>query len=1283
MHGEYQDPSQETRVRVQDDNETARFGSSVDHVRPPWKLGDQLNDFVLEKYLGRGASGFVYRALDTVTQRRCALKLLLPSTPEDLVRNKLGFRRMMSIQHPSLMKVDRIYHLGGHTALSMEEVDGETLPHAVRKLRGLDVGEAYNRLLKLARHYAAGLAAMHGNGYVHRDIKPQNLMVDRLGNGRVIDYGLVGTFDPETDPHGHRHYLAGTPRYFSPEMLWDQFYLPAGDIFALGVVMLESLHAISRVRGDEEFGVQRSETSQRDDAERISESINELDSSVPNSLRAICLEMLQREPGDRPTAMRVARLGLSNAAIVAWPQENPLIGREREVAVISSWLDDIYGGAVGRLHLTGPLGIGKTRLIDDIEKYIRSMRWGQVFRARCRLREDQPLQAFDQICDAIASRYKQGDREPLELDPVSTTILHAAFPVLKNIVHCSMRLSPAGTTTERLDALEAAARMSDELRKVGPLILIIDDAQWADRDSLNLLDRLQTASGDIGLGIITVSRDEVDSQRIPAGHHLALKPLDTSHSVAMLAEAAESRGVEVSKPVLEELAEAAAGSPFRLHELADEFRSGGALTRIDTAINPDDSVSQLGPIDRLWQKRASRLSEDAHRVLSFVVTAGRRVSTKQLGELTGLGDAVDVAVSELAQQRLVIDEATGGECIQIVHDKVANGLIRTLAGGVKRKAHHAWAGLLVRQDHPEKLAARIAGHFFASGEPGRAVSYAVLAAEDAERLVAKTEAARWHAMVVNHVEGSEKIARLRHAARCFLEADHPIKASQCYRRLADHVSIDERIECQLLAASLSIRGGHFVQVRGQLQELAKTLGLPRPKPPVLSKVVLTFRASLQRMRDIFARGSKTRDVAKIVQQPANVVPASRRDQQRLDFCLGLVRPMSMFDNLYSAELSMTCEQLASKNGTEAQRIHSAIGQAVYGCYDKGSKRNDSEQTLQSIRAHVESMQNPRLSGDMWAGVAYSHALSCRWDQVSAAVQSSIANYESVSDSRGFEIAHTQWIGVWAAWNLGRWDSVVQICDAMFDDAVRRNDAFQRLVVTSGYCCSAWLARDRTGELDRIRAEDDGLLIDESLQMFHLFGWITSVQCLIYQGRFEDAWSVWKSLESKLNKLPYSKLQMIRVVRQSLGALVALHLLRREKSAKWTNPISRLVRQLRREQLPYARVLSNLYEGLMHQQMATVETDSQIGSQAGSQSSSTLNAARSKLLLARREAHQHRLTPLQLAADDALAQINTNKSLGLLRDRMVSQGVTKPSFFERLYTLEPSEFKRSRQETDRV
>ena len=117
---------------------------------------------------------------------------------------------------------------------------------------------------------------------------------------------------------------------------------------------------------------------------------------------------------------------------------------------------------MGRFHITGPAGIGKTRLLNEVVDYIEGKNWGQVFRARCRLREDHPLQAFDQICDAVANRYMLDDREVMMLDPVSVELLKGVFPVLGNVLKPNMRTVMNDASPEGIDKFSAATRQTEQ-----------------------------------------------------------------------------------------------------------------------------------------------------------------------------------------------------------------------------------------------------------------------------------------------------------------------------------------------------------------------------------------------------------------------------------------------------------------------------------------------------------------------------------------------------------------------------------------------------------------------------------------------------------------------------------------------------------------------------------------------------------------------------------------------------------------------------------------------------
>ncbi len=1244
--------NQETELGLQTDRETRLPGS--DDQPPPWKQGDRLNEFLLEQLLGQGTSGYVYRAFEARAGQRWALKLLRPNASDDLLRNKLGFRRMISVEHPNLVAVNRIHQLGPYVGLSMEEVPGETFGRARMTLQQMEPAQAYDRLLILLREFASGLAEMHRRGLIHRDMKPANMMVRSDGVAKIIDYGLVDLFELDEIQCTPRGYFFGTPRYIAPEVYWRQQYLPSGDIFGLGIVFLETLLSIQSNEDQPATELTRSKDNQSEDGQRISEAIDELPDSVPGIIRETCRQMLSRYPADRPTAIELSRLGRSQATAVALPAFDALVGRHREMEQIQSWAKGIFNGGVGRLHLSGPPGIGKSRLLKGAIEYIESKKWGQLFFARCSNREELPMQAMDQICDAIASRYLRGDREPLELDPVNVAILKAGFPVLSNVLKSRIDLVPHRTTRQSIDLLEALLRMAEQLRLVGPLFLVIDDSQWADLGSRNVLDRLSLEAGSAGLGIITVSRER-DSHRIPAQLAIEIGPLKLADSVTLLSQAAARRKIALPFPAIRQLASAANGSPHRLRELANEFRPGGTLSGSGGWLDK----TRLDPqaIDQLWQLRVDRLSADARRLLPYVATAGGRMSTEQLGKLSGLHETIDAAVSELVQQRLITDDATGGECIEIVNDRVAEQMVQSLGEQATRTAHHRWASLLARNDNSHLSAARIAGHFFASGHPGQAVSHAVIAAEDAERRVALYEAAKLYVRVASHVEGRERFNQLRNAARCFRDAAYPLDAADCYRNLAELSERRARIDYQLMAACLLFRGGRFNDVRVLVRELAAGLGLPKSKPAPASTLALLFRQlgwSLSGRRRLLARLTEHPDASP--QQRNELNPQTK---QQLEFCFSLIRPLFFLDHLYAVELSVFNFGLLIKRGNAKMRLRAAVDEAVFSCHDKGRKRSFGEARLASLKRIATRVGDPISSGDVAAGIAFSHALSGRWSQVPEQVQASVKFYQESSDRFGFEIAQTIWLELWANWQLGQWRQLHESSLALHADAAERNDGFQQLIASGGYAAAGWLVADQVDRLQRIQSAQANIdMQGKQLQWPMIFQWAGLTQRLLYEGRYVDAWDQWQWIKPKLRRLPFSTVQLARVMHLQLGVVIALHQLGRRYSEPLILRSGLLIDQLRREQTPYALVLANLYGGLLAQRISQIRPNP-ISSRKAIQ----------LLTSARDRAAAEQLKQFQLAASDALDYLESGTSPGQLIRLMETEGIAIPTQFQRLFTVD--------------
>ncbi len=864
------------------------------------------------------------------------------------------------------------------------------------------------------------------------------------------------------------------------------------------------------------------------------------------------------------------------------------------------------------------------------------------------------MQAFDQICDAIADRYMQSDREPIELDPVSTTILKNRFPVLESVLVSRMDLAPPGRTTEAMDALEAAVRMSHQLRLVGPMFIVIDDSQWEDVDSSMLLDRLSIAAASVGLGIITVSR-ELDVHRQPAQHSLEIGPLSHQASVSILRSSAKRWNIELPESVLRRLAAVAEGSPYRLQELANELRSTNGMFDGDDSIDP--AISDHDVIDQLWQRRMSRLSDDAQHLLPFVATAGGRMSIDQLGKLSGLNDTVDASVTELVLHGLISDDATGGDCIQVAHDRVADEMIRSLSDQAKRKAHLEWAKHLAREKSQHGSDARIAGHFFAAGEPGYALSHAILAAEEAEQRLALHEAGRMYRRVAKHVDGSERIAHLRKAADCFRDAEYPVESAECFQELAGLLNQHDRFDCELTAIALLIRAGRIAQVRSQLHDLAIRMRIPKPKSYGLATLAVIAR---QMMAAIDGPGTLLAKLKAETNLTADdAVQLDRSTQQRLDLCYALVRPLFMFDNLYAAELSIFARRMLLRHRNTKMRIHGAVMDAVFGCYDQGKRRVESEGQLTKLKAIVSPLNDARSSGDVAAAISVSHAFAGRWYQVTQTVQDGIEFYGRSPDIVGFEILRTQMLGLWALWHVGQWRELRELTAALYKDGVRRSDGTQQFIASNGYCASAWLIADEVNTLKQIEASNlNAIPRWEQFQFADVYHWAGQTQRRIYQARYDEAWDEYQRIRPKLKKMPFSSIQMVRVMQKQLCGILSLQQLRCHYSERLLVRAKLAIRELRKEQTPYANMLADLYGGLLLQQIATVSESPDVSARA-------IGLLKS----ARDEAKSQQLLPFQLAATDALNFVETGQQTELLADSMRDQGVVNPRCYRRLFTVD--------------
>jgi serine/threonine protein kinase len=184
----------------------------------------------IEKRLGSGASATVYLAEDERTGTRLALKLFRDGASERVVQELLLARR---VSHPNVCRVYDAGVVGGVAYLSMEYVDGETLAERAVRFGGAPDPEAP----RITRAILEGLAAAHDAKVVHRDLKPQNVLVDASGRVVLTDFGLARFAGQEES----RARLVGTPSTWSPEQSRGEPATFASDVYSFGVVVYRLL----------------------------------------------------------------------------------------------------------------------------------------------------------------------------------------------------------------------------------------------------------------------------------------------------------------------------------------------------------------------------------------------------------------------------------------------------------------------------------------------------------------------------------------------------------------------------------------------------------------------------------------------------------------------------------------------------------------------------------------------------------------------------------------------------------------------------------------------------------------------------------------------------------------------------------------------------------------------------------------------------------------------------------------------------------------------------------
>ncbi len=241
--------------------------------------------------LGGGGMAEVHLARDEVLGRNVALKTLRERLAEDevfLKRFRWEARSAATLNHPNVVQVyDGRRSEDGTYYIAMEHVPGGTLKDRILKEGSMEAAE----VVRLASQVADALSVAHGRGIVHRDIKPQNVLLTTDGDAKVADFGIARAASDA--PLSNSSLVLGTAKYMSPEQATGDPVGPGSDLYSLGVVLYEMLTGEVPFEADSSVGVAMKHVMEPPRPPR------EKNPAVPEALDAVAMKLLQKKPEDR------------------------------------------------------------------------------------------------------------------------------------------------------------------------------------------------------------------------------------------------------------------------------------------------------------------------------------------------------------------------------------------------------------------------------------------------------------------------------------------------------------------------------------------------------------------------------------------------------------------------------------------------------------------------------------------------------------------------------------------------------------------------------------------------------------------------------------------------------------------------------------------------------------------------------------------------------------------------------------------------------------------------
>lgn len=814
------------------------------------KSGSLIHDrYRLDELIGQGGNGVVYRALDTLLHRDVAVKFLQHSEKgsESHLRLLREAQAAAGLNHPNIVS---IYDAGvweNDPFIIMELITGETLsPSSPR---------TSVEVIAIARQICASLDHAHSNGVVHRDLKPDNILVASDGTVKLMDFGLARTsIASRLTVEGA---IVGTVHYMAPEQALGLELDGRADLYSLGVLLYELVASRLPFSGDNPLAVITQHIHSPITPPR---AFNE---SIPAALEDLILRLLNKQPADRPQSAREVLKALETI-------ENPapgtsdfqeitlldrivrgqLVGREREFTEAKSRWQEVISGKGGVLLISGEPGIGKTRFARELTT-LANLSGGKSLLGECYPEGGTPYAPLAQI---IRSALREGSYPDLP-EEVTSNLLALAPDLHRYLPRIKLN-PPLDVEYEQQRLFESIVDFCHKLTSAQPLLIMIEDVHWGDGGTLRLIQYLARRSQNHRLMIVLTYRELELDEQLPL-HQLLLdlnrERLSTRIKLLRLSKVethtllASMFAEEITNEFLDGIYLETEGNPFFIEEVCKALVESGKLDFSDGRwVRPIIEELEIPQsIHLAIQARISKLSSVSRTVLNLAAVIGREFDFEVLASAAKMDDESLISALEEAEKAQLIGENSDPDRLiySFAHALIPAALYESISSP-RRRLLHRLVGGVYEALQPESLEA-LAYHFTRAGNRDSAILYNHKAGKRASHIFAYDAAVQYLNQALHltdqSVSSDRRLALLEDLADANLKLGRRKEAVSIYQQ-ALQVSIESHNQDRILAVRLyrkiveAIAKMTWLEDRMQHADLALTmlqfgLDITQAEPP--------------------------------------------------------------------------------------------------------------------------------------------------------------------------------------------------------------------------------------------------------------------------------------------------------------------------------------------------------------------------------------------------------------------------------------------------------------------